>query len=157
VVDLADGAIEFRLGSGGKQIGAVCPPSPGAAGRWRSSNHVWEIVPCPEVLIIVVEQMAETKVPVRQAVQAQRPERRGTSRKYALTMLDREVDRVRTAAPGKRNATLNLVAFRLRQLVATQALDRGSVEVALTEAALVAGLSEREVARSIRSGLEAGL
>src|SRR5215468_3978800 len=35
VVHLAGGAVEFRLGSGGKQLGAVCPPSPGADGRPR--------------------------------------------------------------------------------------------------------------------------
>src|SRR3954452_14512620 len=29
VVHLAGGAVEFRLGSGGKQLGAVSPPSPG--------------------------------------------------------------------------------------------------------------------------------
>ena len=52
---------------------------------------------------------------------------------------------------------MNFVAFRLGQLVATQALDRTTVEIALTGAALSAGLSEREVERTIRSGLEAGL
>jgi hypothetical protein len=52
---------------------------------------------------------------------------------------------------------LNLVAFRLGQLVATRVLDRTTVEIALTGAALTAGLGEREVERTIRSGLEAGL
>jgi hypothetical protein len=157
VIHLADGAIEFRLGSGGKQIGAVCPPSPGADGRRRSWNGVWEIAPCPEVLISIVEQIADTNTPERLAVQTRTPRRRGTARKYAVAILDREVNLVRTAAAGKRNSTLNLVAFRLGQFVATQALDRATVEVALTDAALAAGLGEREVARTIRSGLEAGL
>ena len=64
---------------------------------------------------------------------------------------------MRTAGPGTRNSTLNLVAFRLGQLVATRALERTAVEMALTGAALAAGLGEREVERTIRSGLEAGL
>jgi hypothetical protein len=64
---------------------------------------------------------------------------------------------VRTARPGTRNSTLNVVAFRLEQLIATRALDRTTVEIALTGAALEAGLDEREVERTIRRGLEAGL
>ena len=154
VVHLAGGAVEFRLGTGGKQLGAVCPPSPGADGKPRRWNDFWEIAPCPEVLIAVVERMADAQ---GQAVRALRPRRGGISRRYALAALEREVNRVRTAGPGTRNATLNLVAFRLGQLIATRALERTTVEMALTGAALAAGLGEREVERTIRSGLEAGL
>ena len=154
VVHLAGRAVEFRLGSGGKQLGAVCPPSPGADGKPRRWNDVWEITPCPEVLIAVVERMADAQ---GQAVQALRPRLGARSRKPALATLEREVNRVRTSGPGTRNSTLNLVAFRLGQLVATRALDRTTVETALTGAALAAGLGEREVERTIRSGLEAGL
>jgi hypothetical protein len=64
---------------------------------------------------------------------------------------------VRTALPGTRNSTLNRAAFRLGQLVATRALDRTTVEATLAGAALAAGLEEREVERTIHSGLEAGL
>ena len=71
--------------------------------------------------------------------------------------LERETAQVRTAAPGTRNSTLNRAAFRLGQLVATRALERTTVEVALTGAALAAGLGQREVERTIHSGLEAGL
>ena len=154
VVHLAGGAVEFRLGSGGKQLGAVCPPSPGADGKPRRWNDVWEIAPCPEVLIAVVARMADAQ---GQAVRALRPRLGARSRKPALATLEREVNRVRTSGPGTRNSTLNLVAFRLGQLVATRALDRTTVEIALTGAALAAGLGEREVERTIRSGLEAGL
>ena len=155
VVHLAGGAVEFRLGSGGKQLGAVCPPSPGADGKPRRWNDVWEIAPCPEVLIVAGRADGRRAGSRRQAVQM--PGRGDRSRKSALAMLDREVNRVRTAGPGTRNSTLNLVAFRLGQLVATRALDRTTVEIALTGAALAAGLGEREVERTIRSGLEAGL
>ena len=71
--------------------------------------------------------------------------------------LEWEADRVRTAGPGTRNSTLNRAAFRLGQLVATGALDRTTVGVALTGAALAAGLGPHEVERTIKSGLEAGL
>src|SRR5262245_34829765 len=63
VVHLAGGAVEFRLGSDGKQLGAVCPPSPGADGRPRRWNGVWEIAPCPEVLVEVVARLADAQVP----------------------------------------------------------------------------------------------
>ena len=155
--DRDHGVRRIRLGSGGKQLGAVCPPSPGADGQPRRWNEVWEIAPCPEVLIAVIARMAEAQVPQDQAVRVLRPRRGGISRRYALAALEREVNRVRTAGPGTRNATLNLVAFRLGQLIATRALERTTVEMALTGAALAAGLGEREVERTIRSGLEAGL
>jgi Bifunctional DNA primase/polymerase, N-terminal len=152
VVHLADGAVEFRLGSGGKQLGAVCPPSLGADGRPRRWNGVWEIAPCPEVLIELVTQMANASVPRRQPARASRPRLGGTPGRYALVALEREAGRVRAAGPGTRNSTLNRAAFRLGQLVTTCALDRTVVE-----AALAAGLGEREVERTIHSGLEAGL
>jgi hypothetical protein len=157
VVHLADGALKFRLGSGGKQVGAVCPPSPGADGRPRRWNGVWEIAPCPEVLIVAVARMADAQSSRGRAerVPGRRPA--GRSKGHALVVLEREASRVRTARPGTRNSTLNLVAFRLGQLIGTRALDRTAVEIALTGAALAAGLGEREVERTIRSGLEAGL
>jgi hypothetical protein len=157
VVHLAGGALEFRLGSDGKQLGAVCPPSPGADSRPRRWNGVWEIAPCPEVLIEAVARLADAQVPEVRSVRAPRVRPGGAPGRYALAALEREADGVRTALPGMRNATLNRAAFCLGQLVATRDLDRTTVEAALTGAALDAGLGEREVERTIRSGLEAGL
>jgi hypothetical protein len=157
VVHLAGGALEFRLGSTGKQLGAVCPPSRGTDGEPRRWNEVWEIAACPQVLIATVARMAEAQLPRGQAVRVPGPRPGGISGRSALATLERGVNRVRTAGPGTRNSTLNLVAFRLGQLIATRALDRATVEMALTGAALAAGLGEREVERTIRSGLEAGL
>jgi len=157
VVHRAGGAVELRLGADGKQLGAVCPPSPGADGRPRRWNGVWEIAPCPEVLIEAVARLANTQVPEVRAVRAPRVRPGGAPGKYALAALEREADGVRTAPPGARNSTLNRAAFRLGQLVATRDLDRTAVEAALTGAALAAGLGEPEVERTIHSGLEAGL
>src|SRR4051794_3107303 len=42
VVHLAGGALELRLGAGGKQVAAVCPPSPRADGSPRIWNGIWE-------------------------------------------------------------------------------------------------------------------
>src|SRR5262249_30988825 len=111
----------------------------------------------PEVLVTVVTRLADAEVRRGEPVRVRRPRPRGPSGRYALAVLEREADRVRIAAPGTRNSTLNRAAFRLGQLVATGVLERMTVEVALTGAALAAGLEEREVERTIRSGLEAGL
>jgi hypothetical protein len=157
VVHLAGGAVEFRLGSDGKQLAAVCPPSPGADGRPRRWNGTWEIAPCPERLIGLVARLATAQVPEVRAVRAPRPRPAGPPGRYAIAVLEREVGRVRTATSGTRNSTLNRAAFRLGHILATGALDRTTVEAALNGAALATGLGQHEVERTIRSGLEAGL
>jgi hypothetical protein len=74
----AGGTLEFRLGSNGKQVGAVCPPSPGADGLPRRWNGVWEITPGPEVLIEVVARMADSRIPEARSGRAPRPGGRRT-------------------------------------------------------------------------------
>jgi hypothetical protein len=100
--------------------------------------------------------MADAQLPGVRAVRGPRVRPGGTPGRYALAVLEREADRVRTAGPGTRNSTLNWAAFRLGQLVAARALDPTTVEAVLTGAALAAGLGPHEVERTIRSGLEAG-
>ncbi len=80
----------------------------------------------------------------------------GTNR-YAEAALRYETRTVRTATPGTRNVTLNRAAFSLGQLVIAGLLARDAVEAELTDAALDAGLCEREIAGTLRSGLEAGM
>lgn len=79
-----------------------------------------------------------------------------TSPGYAHTALRGELDRVRGAAEGTRNHTLNRAAFSLGQLVAAGLLDHDAVAEALVEAAADCGLSGREVVLTIRSGLRGG-
>ena len=75
---------------------------------------------------------------------------------YVETALAREVHAVRTAAEGARNDTLNKAAFSLGQLVAGGALTSERVTAELTSAATLAGLPEREIAATIRSGMSSG-
>jgi hypothetical protein len=98
---------------------------------------------CSDVLITLITRTSDAEVPQLKPVRVRRP--RGPSGRYALALLDRKADRVSTAQPGTRNSTLNRAAFRLGQLVATGALDRTMVEVALAGAALAAGLGQHEV------------
>ncbi len=79
-----------------------------------------------------------------------------TERRYALSALQNEHDRVASAPEGTRNATLNRAAFCLGQLVGAGALERASVEDALQGAASMCGLPRDEAVRTIKSGLEAG-
>ena len=76
---------------------------------------------------------------------------------YAETAFAEEVERVASAPEGARNDTLNRAAFALGQLVAVGALDENEVWDALFDAALDAGLSKGETARTIDSGLTAGM
>ena len=75
---------------------------------------------------------------------------------YALSALRGEVQRVLDAKQGNRNDTLNAAAFALGQLVAAGILPETLAWRALMTAARTAGLSDREAARTIGSGLGSG-
>jgi hypothetical protein len=76
---------------------------------------------------------------------------------YVRAALDDELARVASAPRGTRNTTLNRAAFRLGQLAGGRLCDAAQLEGPLLEAALAAGLGEREASRTILSGLLAGL
>jgi len=142
------GGAELRLGGAGKQLVSVCPPTVGTNRRCRRWNGCWEVQPFPEALLRALER------PARQR-QRQAPVTGG--HRYAAAALGRESKIVRTAREGTRNDTLNRAAFNLGQLVAVGLIDRATVEAELLDAALEAGLGEREILATLRSGLEAGI
>lgn len=153
VVHLAGGAVELRLGTGGKQVAAVCPPSPRADGSPRVWNGIWEIAPCPGVLAEVVARSARSMPTMpaasRSSEGAARRVRSGEAGRYGMAALEREAALVRSTGPGSRNEGLNRAAFCLGQLVSSGVIDRGLVEAELAGAALEAGLGEREIERTI--------
>jgi hypothetical protein len=75
---------------------------------------------------------------------------------YATAALRAEVERVLNAQPGSRNHTLNAAAYSLGQLVAAGVLPDEPTQAALARAAQAAGLGDREIHATIRSGLAAG-
>lgn len=75
---------------------------------------------------------------------------------WALTALEREVACITHAPKGRRNHTLNRSAFVLGQIVGGGHLDRDRVSDFLHDAGVAAGLGEREIHRTIESGLSAG-
>lgn len=80
---------------------------------------------------------------------------RGVS--YGRAALDGELERVLAATVGSRNHTLNRAAFSMGQLVAGGEIDQHTVVTDLTAAARQAGLDEREIGRTIHSGLHDGM
>lgn len=75
---------------------------------------------------------------------------------WAAAALADEAAGVRGAPEGVRNDTLNRAAFALGQLVAGGHLDEGAVAAELLDAAIAAGLGEREARATVWSGLRAG-
>jgi hypothetical protein len=82
--------------------------------------------------------------------------RQPTEAAYSYQALKAELQRVFDAPAGTRNDTLNTAAFSLGQLVAPGWLDHDTTTYLLTTAAAQIGLSEREAARTIASGLASG-
>lgn len=79
-----------------------------------------------------------------------------TPRAWAAATLADEAARVRRAAQGSRNDTLNRAAYALGQIVGAEHLDPDDVAAQLGDAAIAAGLGVREVCATIASGLRAG-
>lgn len=72
--------------------------------------------------------------------------------KYIAAAINGEAEAVRTAPQGQRNHILNCSSLKLASL----GIEDHVIEAALIPAAIEAGLSEREIQGTIRSGIEAG-
>jgi hypothetical protein len=139
--------VDWR-GAGGY---VVAPPSRHASGatyRWLRRPEAVELPPCPPALR---ELLAGPPAPRWPAAGIHHPDR------YAEAALAAETERVAAAVVGTRNDTLNRAAFALGQLVGAGLLDAATVRRELTAAARHAGLGRGETARTIRSGLTAGV
>jgi len=98
---------------------------------------------------------------LRPAPPASRPPfgepRRVDTRSYAAAALADECVQVAATPPGSRNDRLNRAAFAMGTLVGAGALDPGGATHSLVAAAGRAGLGETEAARTVASGLAAGI
>ena len=99
----------------------------------------------------VVQARKEAKENARQASS------NGLDTKYGLKALETERKELAGSPNGSRNAQLNRAAYALGQLVAGNELTRATVEQALTDAALACGLDDREIEKTLASGLESGM
>ena len=80
----------------------------------------------------------------------------GDANGYAQAAYADEVARVRAAHVGTRNDTLNVAAFNLAQLVASGHLRREDAWNGLYDAALSAGLTDKETTATLLSGFRGG-
>ena len=95
----------------------IVPPSLHASGKryaWQNLSKANGIAPAPEWLLELVRKpnrQPPSVGPAREFVG-------GDGTRYGIAALERESERVRNAAPGRRNATLNQAAFACGQLEA---------------------------------------
>lgn len=143
----------------------VAPPSLHANGkRYTWDDESIEITELPTMVRGLIEAKAredEERV-ARAKAERERRAREKTeaatpSRRYGERALEGECEAVINTGEGGRNNQLNISAMRMGQLVASGHIDRSTVEGALELAALATGLELKEIANTIRSGIEKGL
>ena len=74
--------------------------------------------------------------------------------RYLQKVLESELERVRMAGRGERNAVLFKAAATLAGFVASGALSEEDMHVALDEAGSAAGLDRSEIRATVRSGFK---
>jgi len=139
-------------------------PETGAIYTWTEGHAPWEME-LAELPAHVVEALT-TPVEPRQSATPPPPKfrrpppplKQGKTReqRYADMALRLELNQLYQAREGGRNNTLNTAAFSLGTLVGAGLLQRSDVEAALATAAEAIGLSPKESAATIRSGLDSG-
>lgn len=134
-------------GRGGYIVVAPSSHASGGAYQWED----WTVDPAPWPTVLTT-----LTTPPREIRPAATPPREIGNR-YLASAVAREVDAVRSTREGGRNARLNQAAFALGTLCASSTLTPSDVGPLLLDAALAAGLPQREAETTIRSGLRAGM
>ncbi len=129
----------------------VAPSVHRSGGRYRWANRN-PIAPVPQWL----EALLPRRAPERPTGPPRTAPPGGCS-PYGRHARYRELEAVRTCPEGRRNARLFLAARNLGELIAGGELSAVGVPEALGAAGLAAGLSAREVTRTIQSGLLRGM
>lgn len=145
----------FELRANGCYV--VAPPS-----QHPETGNVYQPGRCEIAHVSNLEPLREwIKSKIQRPARPERPASlivdRTIGSEYGRRALASEIRIVSSAAEGQRNNLLNRAAYNLGQLVADGALQRVQVESALLGAALAVGLDETTSARTITSGLNAGL
>ena len=127
----------------------VAPPSLHVSGRysWINDNATPEQLP---------DWIEEPKRAPLSAVAAGPAEYEGDGSAYGLAVLHGELDKLRAAARGTRNHSLNRAAFAIGQVVAGGELDESHARGELLSTALAIGLPEPEARQTLDSGFTAG-
>ncbi len=132
-------------------------PETGTVYAWAEEHAPWEI-PLAEMPTHVIERLTSKAAPAIPPPPPLRPIKQAKTReqRYATMALRLEWNRLYQAQEGSRNDTLNKAAFSIGTLVGAGLLQRDDVEAVLQSAAEAIGLSGKEAAATIRSGLDSG-
>ena len=136
----------------------IVPPSIHSSGAdyyWEHGPDERPVPPLPALLRDALTQPNVTVCAIRPLSTLRVA--RSIGDKYVAVAFDGELDKVRAAPVGQRNATLVSASFSLGQLVAARKLEPDMVAGALLNAATVAGLPQTEALRTIDSGMRAGI
>jgi putative DNA primase/helicase len=137
-------------GEGGYIVAAPSIHPTGARYAWSMPQRALAHLPqAPEDILSLLRPRTQRAVPTL-------PPSAG-AQYWARVALENEWDNVLKAPEGQRNNSLNRAAYNMGQLVGDSLLERSHVEIVLTEAARAKGMSEYEIERTIRSGMEAGI
>jgi hypothetical protein len=131
----------------------VLPPSRHQSGE----RYTWLTEPKPFARWSI--ELEEIQPTVRSTILP--PSRHATSTAggtaYGLAALEGEVDKVSAALPGTRNDTFNASCFNVGQLVASRDITETFARDVLHGVGLAIGLGRTEVAKTLESGLNAGM
>lgn len=132
----------FRCGLDLRAVGSivVAPPSPGYSIVRRDG-----VAPMPDWLVGILSPPPASPAPRRP------PPMSGTGPRYVAAAIRAECEALASAPEGARNCQLNRSAFALARFTRTGQADATALQDALHWAARQAGLSEREITRTIAS------
>jgi len=136
----------------------IAPPSVKPGGTkgyvWKNAPGVYEVAPAPQWLLDQLPHYNDRpKTPARPANVPPAP----PSPAYGEATLRGEIERLKAAPQGTRNAALNTAALKLGQLVPDGHLSESLIIERLTEAAAVIGQGASEAAATIKSGMSKGM
>jgi len=130
----------------------VAPPSLHALGQRYRWIHRCRPAPLPAW----IQELLTTSASPPSATPSSPPRGGSRRRRYLAAALRGELSDVASAQRGTRNNALNRAAFRLGRLARPDDATLADVESYLLDAALAAGLTERDALATIDSGLRAG-
>lgn len=139
----------------------IAPPSWHPDGvRYEWLNQL-ALAPLPEWIVHTLtnpraERPESSDKPTTSGECPTPPPMSGTTTAYAAKALAGQAADVAATPAGSRNQRLNDAAFRMGQLIAGDQISEVDVTAELTRAALTAGLTGKEIAATVASGLAAG-
>ncbi|WP_255801416.1 bifunctional DNA primase/polymerase [Mycobacteroides abscessus] len=152
--DFNRGLVDVKVGASGYLIAA--PSAHPSGGRYQWVKEDAPIADLPESLLLRFKEVTAAKVAPKPAAQ---PVRASDAAPYYRAALEAEMIAMASTEEGRRNDQLNTSAFNLGQLV-PHGLTEDEVTDALTAAARStsgAPMTDREIANTIRSGVQAGM